>query len=149
MPKAKEAAEKVLALDGASSEAHTSLAYIKLTYDWDWAGAEAEFKRALMLNPSYVIARHWYSHELAAEGRFAESHQQSEAALALDPTDVLINEHMAWHHLMAREYDRAISQALKAIELDPDFVQAHHVLGLAHLYTGRMSEACVERGAVA
>lgn len=57
---------------------------------------------------------------------------------------MLINEHMAWHHLMAREYDRAISQALKAIELDPDFVQAHRVLGLAHLYTGRMSEACAE-----
>jgi tetratricopeptide (TPR) repeat protein len=83
MPKAKEAAEKALALDGASPEAHTSLAYIKFTYDWDWAGAEAEFKRALILNPSYVIARYWYSHELAAEGRFAESHQQSEAALAL------------------------------------------------------------------
>jgi DNA-binding winged helix-turn-helix (wHTH) protein/tetratricopeptide (TPR) repeat protein len=144
MPKAKNAAEKALALDSASAEAHTSLAYIKLTYDWDWAGAETEFKRALELNPDYINALHWYSHELMAEGRVQESHQLSEEALALDPTNVLMNEHMAWHHLMAREYDRSIPQALKTIELDPDFVQAHRVLALDYLYTGQFNKACAE-----
>jgi DNA-binding winged helix-turn-helix (wHTH) protein/TolB-like protein/lipoprotein NlpI len=144
VPKAREAAEKALALDPASAEAHTSLAYIRLTYDWDWAGAEQEFRRAIQINPEYVNAHHWYSHELVALGRLHESHEESETALALDPTDVLINEHMAWHHLMAREYDRAIPQANKAIELDPDFVQAHRVLALALLYTGRTKEACAE-----
>ena len=144
MPKARAAAEKALSLDGTSPETHTSLAYIKLVYDWDWSGAEAEFKQALSLNPDYVSARHWYSHELMAEGRIAESHEQSEMALGDAPTDVLLNEHMAWHHLMAREYDRAIPQALKTIELNPDFVQAHRVLGLAYLYTGRLREACDE-----
>jgi DNA-binding winged helix-turn-helix (wHTH) protein/TolB-like protein len=144
VPKAREAAEKALALDPSSAEAHTSLAYIHLTYDWDWAGAEQEFRRAIQINPDYVNAHHWYSHELVALGRLRESHEESETALALDPTDVLINEHMAWHHLMAREYDRAIPQANKAIELDPSFVQAHRVLALALLYTGRTKEACTE-----
>ncbi|HEX3472891.1 MAG TPA: tetratricopeptide repeat protein [Silvibacterium sp.] len=144
MPKARDVVEKALALNNNSAEAHTSLAYIKLTYDWDWAGAEAEFRRALDLNPKYVSAHHWYSHELMAEGRVQESHRQSEEALDLDPLSVLMNEHMAWHHLMAREYDRSIPQALKTIELDPDFVQAHRVLALDYLYTGRFNEACAE-----
>jgi DNA-binding winged helix-turn-helix (wHTH) protein/Tfp pilus assembly protein PilF len=144
MPKAKDAAQKALALNSNSAEAHTSLAYIKLIYDWDWTGAESEFRRAMELNPNYINAHHWYSHELMAEGRVQESHQQSEQALYIEPTNVLMNEHMAWHHMMAREYDRSIPQALKTIELDPNFVQAHRVLALDYFYTGRFKEACAE-----
>jgi DNA-binding winged helix-turn-helix (wHTH) protein/Flp pilus assembly protein TadD len=144
MPRAKEAVQKALALDEGSPEAHTSLAYVHLVWDWDFAAAEKEFRRALELNPSYVNAHHWYSHELVALGRMGESHEQSELALGLAPTDVVINEHMAWHHMMAREYDRSISQADKAVELDPAFVQAHRVLALDLLYTGRAKEACTE-----
>ena len=144
MPRAKEAAEKALALDDSSAEAHTSLAYIHLTWDWDFPAAEREFKRALEINPGYVNAHHWYSHELIALGRTGDSHEESETALDLDPTDVVINEHMAWHHMMAREYDRSIPQANKAIELDPNFVQAHRVLALSLLYFGRAKEACAE-----
>jgi len=144
MPKAKIAIEKALTLDDSSAEAHASLAYIKLLSDWDWGGAEQEFKRALQLNPDCVNAHHWYSHELMALGRVAESHRESEIALGLAPTDEVINEHMAWHHLMNREYDRAMTQAKKAIQLDPGFVQAHRILGLAYLYTNRHKEACAE-----
>ena len=144
MPKAKEAVEKALALDNNSAEAHTSLAYIKLTYDWDWDSAEAEFRRAIQIDPKYLNAHHWYSHELMAQGRVTESHFQSEEALNLEPENVLMNEHMAWHHMMAREYDRSIPQALKTIELDPTFVQAHRVLGLDYLYTGQLAKACAE-----
>lgn len=144
MPKAKEAAEKALALDESSAEAHTSLAYIHLMWDWDFAAAEREFKRALAIEPNYVNAHHWYSHELVALGRISESHEQSEMALGLDPANVVINEHMAWHHMMAREYDRSIAQAKKAVELDPSFVQAHRVLALDLLYTGKSKEACAE-----
>ena len=144
MPKAKEAAEKALSLDDSSAEAHTSLAYIHLTWDWDYPAAEREFRRALQINPAYVNAHHWYAHELVALGRIPEAHEESETALGLDPTDVVVNEHMAWHHLMAREYDRSIPQAIKAIELDPTFVQAHRVLALDYLYTGRSREACDE-----
>lgn len=144
MPKAKEAAEKALALDDSSAEAHTSLAYIHFMWDWDYSAAEQQFKRAIQVNPGYVNAHHWYSHELMALGRIAESHEESETALGLDPTDVVINEHMAWHHLMAREYARSLPQANKAVELDPSFVQAHRVLALDLLYTGRVREACGE-----
>jgi DNA-binding winged helix-turn-helix (wHTH) protein/Tfp pilus assembly protein PilF len=144
MPKAKNAALKALALDDFSAEAHTSLAYIHLMWDWDFKAAEQEFKRALEIDPGYVNAHHWYSHELIALGRLPESHEESERALGLDPTNVVINEHMAWHHLMAREYDRSIPQANKAIELDPAFVQAHRILALDLLYTGRAKEACAE-----
>jgi DNA-binding winged helix-turn-helix (wHTH) protein/TolB-like protein/lipoprotein NlpI len=144
MPIAKDAAQKALALDPSSAEAHTSLAYIHLVWDWDFDAAEQEFKRALALNPSYVNALHWYSHELIALGRIPESHEDSELALGLDPTDVVVNEHMAWHHLMAREYERSIPQAEKAVELDPSFVQAHRVLGLDLLYTGKGQQACAE-----
>jgi len=144
MPMAKDAAQRALAADPQSAEAHTSLAYIRLMWDWDFAGAEQEFKRALEINPGYVNAHHWYSHELVALGRLNESHEESETALNLDPADVVINEHMAWHHMMAREYDRSIPQARKAVELDPSFVQAHRVLGLDLLYTGQGREACAE-----
>ena len=144
MPIAKDAAQKALALDPSSAEAHTSLAYIHLVWDWDFDAAEQEFRRALTLNPSYVNALHWYSHELIALGRIPESHEESELALGLDPTDVVVNEHMAWHHMMAREYDRSIAQAEKAVELDPNFVQARRVLALDLLYTGRGQQACDE-----
>lgn len=144
MPKAKEAAQKALALDDSSAEAHTSLAYIHFVWDWDYASAESEFKRAIAANPGYVNAHHWYSHQLIAQGRVGESHEESELALGLDPTDVVINEHMAWHHMMTREYDRSLPQARKAVELDPSFVQAHRVLALDLLYTGQEQEACAE-----
>jgi len=113
-------------------------------YDWDFAAAEQEFKRALAINPGYVNAHHWYSHQLIALGRVAESHEQSETALALDPTDVVINEHMAWHHLMTREYQRSIPQANRAVELDPNFVQARRVLGLDLLYSEGANSNCDE-----
>ena len=144
MPKAKEAAEQALALDPFSAEAHTSLAYIHFMWDWYYAGAEQEFRRAIAINPGYVNAHHWYSHELIALGRVAESHEQSETALALDPSDVVINEHMAWHHMMTREYQRSIPQANKAVELDPNFVQARRVLGLDLLYSEGDRASCEE-----
>ena len=144
MPKAKQAAERALALDPVSAEAHTSLAYIHMMWDWDYVAAEQEFKRALQINPGYVNAHHWYSHELIALGRVSESHEQSETALSLDPTDVVINEHMAWHHMMVREYQRSIPQANKAVELDPNFVQARRVLGLDLLYSEGNRAGCGE-----
>ena len=69
MPKAEAAVQKALDIDDTLAEAHASLAYIKFTYDWDWAGAEQEFKRAIALNPLYDNAHHWYSHELMALGQ--------------------------------------------------------------------------------
>jgi DNA-binding winged helix-turn-helix (wHTH) protein/tetratricopeptide (TPR) repeat protein len=144
MPKAKAAAERALAIDNSLAEAHVSLAFIKLYYDWDWHGVEREFARALELNPNYDTAHHWFSHYLTAMGRKKESLAECRHALKLNPTDVVLNQHLGWHFLMAREYEEAVSQCRKTLEMDKDFLQAHRVLGLAYLYSGLPEEALRE-----
>ncbi len=144
MPKAEAAAAKALAIDDSLAEAHASLGYIKFTYDWDWAGAEQEFKRAIALNPGYDNAHHWYSHELMALGRTDEATAEARRALELSPSDTVMNEHMGWTYLMARDYDRTIQSARRAIEMDPNFLLAHRVLGLAYQYKGLHDEATAE-----
>lgn len=144
MPQAEAAAAKALAIDDSLAEVHASLGYIKFTYDWDWVGAEQEFKRAIALNPLYDTAHHWYSHELIALGRTREGMAEAQRALELSPTDTVMNEHMGWTYLMARDYDHAIQSASKAVELDPDFLLAHRVLGLAYQYKGQHGQAAAE-----
>lgn len=144
MPKAEDAAQKALSIDNSLAEAHSSLAYIKFTYDWDWAGAEKEFRQAIALNPLYDTAHHWYSHELMALGREDEAMAESRRALEISPSDTVINEHMGWTWLMMRNYDQAIQAARKALELDPDFVLAHRVAALAYMYQGNNQKAMEE-----
>ena len=144
MPQAEAAAAKALAIDDSLAEAHASLGYIKFTYDWDWAGAEQEFKRAIALNPLYDTAHHWYSHELIALGRSQEGIAEAKKALELSPSDTVMNEHMGWTYLMVRDYDRAIQSARKALEMDSDFMLAHRVLGMAYQYKGQFDLAIAE-----
>ncbi|MEY2556698.1 MAG: hypothetical protein QOE34_123 [Verrucomicrobiota bacterium] len=122
MPKAKETALRALALDDTLGEAHAALAYVTFFYDWDWAGAEREFKRAIELNPNDLDAHHWYSHFLMPQGRIEESLTESKRALELSPFDVLMNLHLAWHYYYARQYDQAFDQIQKTIEMDKTFV---------------------------
>ena len=140
-PKAKAAAMKALELDDTLAEAHTSLAFIKLNFDWDWTGAEREFKRAIELNPNYSNAHHWYSHYLMAMGRIEESLAESKRALELDPLSLIMNVHLGWHYLNAHQYDLAIEQLSKALEMDPNFGMGHWYLGLADAQKERYSEA--------
>jgi DNA-binding winged helix-turn-helix (wHTH) protein/TolB-like protein/Flp pilus assembly protein TadD len=144
MPKAKAAAEHALAIDTALAEAHTSLAYVKLIYDWDWAGSKQEFDRALQLNPGDTTALHWYSHYLSAMGRHQESIAASRRALDINPVDLSLNEHLAWTYLMARQYGLAAEQCDKTLELDPSFALAHRRLGEADLYRRQYPEAVEE-----
>ena len=111
-----------LAIDNALGEAHASLAYVTFFYDWDWPGAEREFKRAIELNPNDLDAHHWYSHFLMPQGRVEESLTESKRALELSPFDVLMNLHLAWHYYYARQYDQAFDQIQKTIEMDKTFV---------------------------
>ena len=144
MPQAEAAAAKALAIDDSLAEVHASLGYIRFTYDWDWAGAEREFRRSIALNPLYDTAHHWYSHELIALGRSPEGLAEAKRALELSPSDTVMNEHLGWTYLMVRDYDRAIQSARKAIELDPDFLLAHRVLGMAYQYKGQHDQAITE-----
>jgi len=123
--RARGAAMKALALDDTLAEAHTSLAFIKLLYDWDWSGSEESFKRAIELDRNYPNAHHWYSHYLMAMGRIEESLAESRRALELDPLVLILNVHLGWHYLYARQYDQAIEQLRKTLEMDPYFRQAH------------------------
>ncbi|MEK6323138.1 MAG: tetratricopeptide repeat protein, partial [Acidobacteriota bacterium] len=144
MPKAKQAAMKALEIDDTLAEAHTSLAQTRFLYDWDWPGAEIEYKRAIDLNPNYAHAHHWYSHYLLAMGRVQESLAESLRALDLDPLDLSITTHLGWHYLYAREYDRAIEQLRKALDMDSRFLPAHLFLGQAYLQEAMYDKATAE-----
>ncbi len=141
MPKAKEAALRALVIDNALGEAHASIAYITFFYDWDWAAAEKEFKRAIELNPNNADTHHWYSHYLMGQGRIDESLTQSKRALELSPFDILFNIHLAWHYLYARQYDQALDQIEKTVEMDKNFAQSYPWLGLILEQKGRYAEA--------
>jgi TolB-like protein/Tfp pilus assembly protein PilF len=139
--KAKTAARRALEIDDSLAEAHTSLAYAKHLFDWDWEGAEADFKRALRLNPNYANARHWYAHLLMAIGRLDEALVESLRALELDPISAVMNNHLGWHYMYARDYDAAIAQLHHTLLLDPEFLLANWYLGITFGLTGRDPEA--------
>lgn len=117
-PKAQAAALKAMAIEPQLAEAHTSLAYAATHYLWQWDLAEQQFERAIGLNPNYAHAHHWHSHYLMAAGRVADSMNASRKALELEPADLIINVHMAWHHWLARDYEAAIEQAERTRRLD-------------------------------
>jgi TolB-like protein/Tfp pilus assembly protein PilF len=146
MPKAKAAAVKAIELDDTLAEAHTSLAFVMMNYDWDWAGAGKEFKRAIELNSNYDVAHHWYSHYLTALGRTQESLVESKRALELDQLGLNINVHLGWHYLYGRQYDLAIEQFRKTLEMDPNYGLTHWYLGLSYEQKAMYPEAAAELG---
>ena len=136
MPKAKAAALKALQIDDRLAEAHTSLAYTKLAYDFDWPGAQQSFQRALEINPNYATAHHWYAEYFTIVGRFDGAMEQIKRAQELDPLSLPIQRDIAWHLYFARRYDEAIEQLRKTLELSPDYAPAYTVLGRAHEQKG-------------
>jgi len=143
-PRAKAAALKALELDETLAEAHTSLAGVLEDYDWDWSGAEREYKRAIELNPNYETAHQWYGILLSSLGRPEEALAQVKRARELAPTSPRINTDMGWVLYETRLYDEAIAKAQGTLELDPDFAPAHSLLGWAFLRKNRYGEAIAE-----
>ncbi len=141
MPQAEEAARKALRLDDSLAEAHTSLAFAYFSYDWDWAAAEHEFKRALDLNPNYARAHEGYALYLASMGRQDESIAEGQRAVDLDPLSPEINANLGWDLVFARRYDEAVRQFRKTIDLDPHFWFGLDGLASALEGTGNLSEA--------
>ncbi|GAC1662421.1 MAG: hypothetical protein NVS9B9_24190 [Ktedonobacteraceae bacterium] len=144
IPKAKAAALKALEIDDTLAEAHTSLAYAKQLYDWDWQGSEREFKRALELDPNYVNAHHWYSHYLISVGRTDESLIESKLSLETDPLSLIINTHLGWYFIYTHRYELAIEQLQKTLEMDPHYGLTHWYLGLAYEQKAMYAEAETE-----
>jgi tetratricopeptide (TPR) repeat protein len=143
-PRAEAAATKALEIDDTLAEAHTSLAFVKMAYDGDWAGADREYRRAIELNSNYATAHQWYASYLVMMRRFEESIAEIKRAQALDPLSRIINSNLGLHYYYARQYDQAIEQLRKTIELNPDFGLAYFYMGRTLLQKGMRSEAIVE-----
>jgi tetratricopeptide (TPR) repeat protein len=122
--KAKEAAQRATALDDTLAEGHTSLGVIAQIYDWDWATAEKEYRRAIELDPNYATAHHWYAEELALVGRFDEALAEIERARQLDPLSLIIGADRGVIFYEARQYDKAIEQLRAVLDMDPSFARA-------------------------
>jgi Tol biopolymer transport system component/tetratricopeptide (TPR) repeat protein len=138
---AKDAALKALSLDDTLAEAHTSLAFALLAYDWNWEEAEASFKHAIELNPGYATAHQWYSYLAGAQGRHAEAITEIECAQKLDPLSPVIASSASLIFFNARQYDRSMEELDKALELDPNYFVAHQAYGWCYAMKGRYEEA--------
>jgi tetratricopeptide (TPR) repeat protein len=144
MTKAKAAALKALELDDSSAEAHASMGHVLHNYDWDWSGAQREFRRAIELNPNYALAHHWYAHYLMQLGRTDESLAEARRAQELDPYSPFINNGLARQYYLARQYDKAIIQCQVSLGIDPAYLPARLQLGLAYEQKGMLTEAVSE-----
>jgi serine/threonine-protein kinase len=139
--KAKAAATKALEIDDSLAEAHTSLGGIKSDFEWDFAGAEKELKRALTLNPNYATAHHWYAQFLSTMGRHDEAIAEIKRAQSLDPLSLIINAVAGDTYTKARQYDLAIDQLRKTIEMDKNFSRAYRFLGNVYIEKEMYTEA--------
>jgi TolB-like protein/Tfp pilus assembly protein PilF len=143
-PKARVAVKKALDIDETLAEAHNSLAYLKIRFDWDFAGAEREFKRAIELNPNYATAHFWYSEFLMALSRFDEAFNEIKRALELDPVSLIINSELGLAYYIVRKPDQAVVQLRKTLQMDPNFAPTHLYLGMTYTYMKKFPEAIAE-----
>ena len=140
-PKALEAARRAVSLGVDLAEPHASLAVAMARSEWNWPGAENEFKRAITLNPSYAMVHRLYASILAATRRHHEAWQQINEAMRLDPLSLPNNAEVVRTLYYARNYDQAIEQGQKAMQLDPNYVRTHFWLGRVYSQKGMHREA--------
>jgi DNA-binding SARP family transcriptional activator/TolB-like protein len=141
MPRAKSAAERAIALDESLAEAHTSLAMVHALYEWDWAKAEKEFRRAILLNEGYSTAHHWYGVNLAGQGRHREASLELAKAVDLDPLSAIIQLNCGYPHYYQTNYAEALTYYNKALELKPDFQTALEDRSLIEHLQGQQSKS--------
>lgn len=115
---ARSAAVRALEIDDDLAEAHTSLAYVRMYFEWDWPGAEKEFKRAMELKPNYTTALQWYAYALACIGRSDEAISTMKSALEIDPFSIVTNADLAIIYSYTRRYDEAREQVRKILEME-------------------------------
>jgi TolB-like protein/Tfp pilus assembly protein PilF/predicted Ser/Thr protein kinase len=144
-PKAKAEVSQALALDGNSAEAHEALAAIRTWSDWDWTGAEPEWRRALELNPSNANAQAYYAHFLAIRGRVSEALPHSERAIELDPFNALYHALHAVVLEYARRYDDALAAARTALSIQPGLGFAQNQFQFIYIAAGMRNEALADQ----
>jgi len=140
-PKAKQAALKALEIDNNLGEAHTALAYIEYFFEWDWAAAEKEFRRALEINPNYPLAHLGYAHLLSNLGRGEEALAEIDQAIKLDPLSPFVGTIKGQILFHARRYSEAIEEVNKALEIEPNFWIGQIVLGRSYERLGHYEQA--------
>jgi tetratricopeptide (TPR) repeat protein len=143
MAQARAAALRALELNDKLPEAHTALALVVQNYDWDWQTAEKEFKRAIVLNPNYATAHHWYAEHLGYRARFEEAFKESDEAKRLDPLSLIIAADRGVLFYYSRDYDRAIEQLRAVLEMDPAFPRGH-MIEFAYAGKGMYQEALAD-----
>jgi TolB-like protein/Flp pilus assembly protein TadD len=136
-------AEKALKLDDTLAEAHTALARIA-QQEWDWAGAEREYRRAIELNPSYPVARLWYAQYLVAMQRFEEAVAEVQRAQQVDPVSPHINTEAGGAYFFAGRVEEAIASWKKVLELDPSYSEASMRLARTYVTQGKYQQAIAE-----
>ena len=152
MPLAREAAMKALSLDDSLADAHASLGLIDHEFDWDWKSAQAEFRRAIALNPAHAGAHQWYGQALVYRGRLAEGIRELTRAEELDPLYLVTKCDLAQALWIGGHYGQAIVQSQKVIEIEPHFALAYWILGFAYAgnedyeHAARALERAVELG---
>jgi serine/threonine-protein kinase len=143
-PKAEAAANKAVVLDPTLAEAYAALAGIKLTYYHDWPASERYFRRAIELNPKFAEAQMHYALCMARFGRNGEALALGQHAIEMEPLSLRYNQSWARILLFVRQYDRAIDQFHKTLDLDPNYPLAHEWLGYAYAQKGMQREAVAE-----
>src|SRR5215470_12565114 len=143
-PKAKEAAEKALELNENLAEAHTARAFIYFMWEWNWADAGSEYRRAIELKPNYSSALQWYSSLLAATGRTDEALAEVKQARDLDPFSLSIAAHPGWINYLSRDAEATVREAKQALKLDPNFLPARRYLALGYDLQGKYNESVPE-----
>ena len=142
MPQAKAAAERALELDDTLAEAHTALAWVLMTYEWDWSRAKREFERAIELDPRHAPAHYWLGDYYAYVERDAEAAVvESELAVAVDPLEPHANAGLGQRFFYAGRYEEAEAQFRNAIELAPTSFFAHWHLAQLFAVQSRLDEA--------
>jgi len=142
--KAKFAAAKALELDPELAEAHTAMGWVKTFYDWDWEGAEKEFKLAIKLNPNYSIAHHYYALFMLTLSRFEEAFSEMQLAIELDPLAPIIGTSMGAAYYFYRDHDKAIIEYERTLNFEPNFAIGHAFLAGPYVVLGDFSRAKAE-----
>lgn len=138
---AREAAQKALSMDDSLAEAHLAIAEIEFYQDWNFLGAEKEFRRTLELNPNYATGHQWYAEFLSVFGRHEEATREIEITLALDPLSAIVHHQAGQTFQQARQYDRAIREYQRAVNLNPNLYVSYEALYWAYRRRGKFEQA--------
>ncbi|MHC4596902.1 MAG: tetratricopeptide repeat protein, partial [Planctomycetota bacterium] len=139
--RAKSIANTAIELDETCAEAHGTVGWMALFYDWDWQKARLSFERAIELNPNFSAGYHGLAWYLVVAGRFDEAIDMMQTAVKIDPLIQVQNNNLANMYSLSGQVERAIEQREKTLELAPDYVEAISGLAEDYLYMSMYPEA--------